>query len=330
MEETPISSLGILRDGELLNIISEFNSCKDIMAFSQIDKRNNSIVKDNIRYILATFIQSRPEEEMTYWERKIIDLINDPSSTNEQIYRRFVNSCLERDIVEHPGYRPGPDYNTSQDYDFISDLITYPKFKEVEKKYDYLTSVFHYNPREASSIASHKLITIPYLQDVYDVYNRYRGTPNEFDFANTDEFLKYSTIKDINKFRYIHDNMNYQDLSSYNRLQNSNFLLGIVERSDIGPNSYDIVKRVIRLYNEIVVTDIDKANKFLYAFTLNPFKYKKLLSKEDSDEELIPWLGGKRRKNKGRKSIKRHKSVKVRKSTKRYKSIKVRKSIKRK
>ena len=81
-----------------------------------------------------------------------------------------------------------------------------------------------------------------------------------------------------------------------------------------------IVNRIIRIYNIIITTDPTKANRFIDEFVSGPLtrsKYVKLLKKSDIDEEIIEFIGGKKRKTKRKTNRKTKRKTNKRKTYKR-------------
>jgi len=304
------------KNDELIEIVKRMKDCKDIMAFSQIDKRSNSLIKDNIRYILNIFIQSLSDVKKLYWQDQM-SIMNDKTKTNDQIYQRFVNTCFYSKILDSPRYRVDGDPEK-----YINQNTPFPEVKAYADKYNYAKNILQYNNNKSDHIAWwEKERSVDDLKAIYNVYLRYKDTPKEFPLSHTKTFVERTIeenagrlgrsyeehfSKTLADFIQIHDAINYTDIpESYTDvytfalmdMEIFNYLLNV--KDPLIKKS--IVNRVINLYNTMVDTDVDKANTFLKKFIETPSKYTNLLSKSDTDEELIPWLGGKKNKRKTRK-----------------------------
>ena len=88
-----------ITEDALIEIIKKSASCKDIMSFAQTNKSNNSLVKSNIKNILRNYIDSLPSNDKNYWIAKVMDVVNDPLSENDVVYRKFVNACTDTRIL---------------------------------------------------------------------------------------------------------------------------------------------------------------------------------------------------------------------------------------
>jgi hypothetical protein len=312
------------KNDELIEIVKRMKDCKDIMAFSQVDKRSNLLIKDNIRYILNIFIQSLPDVKKIYWQEQMA-IMNDKTKTNDQIYQRFVNTCFYSKILDSRRYRIDGDPEK-----YINQNTPFPEVKAYVDKYNYAKNILKYNDNKSDHIAWwEKERSVDDLKAIYDVYLRYKDTPKEFPLSDTQTFVERTIEENAGRrarsyeehfartladFIEIHDAINYTDISPSNTAVYT-FALMDMEPFHFILNVKDpllrkrIVNRVINLYNTMVDTDVEKANTFIKKFIEEPSRYSKLLSKDDTDEELIPWLGGKgnkrtRRTRKG-KSIKR-------------------------
>jgi hypothetical protein len=281
-----------LTEDDLREIIKNFASCKDIMNFAQTSKDNNSFIKDNIKNVLRNFIKLQPNDQKTYWAEALTDVLNDPLSGNDLVYRKFVNACIKINIRQDPNYRPG-----TNGY-YINDSTTVPEYQLYKEKYNYLISQFNLNDYEAHRYAIMPGSTIEKFVHIYNIYLRFKDTdkPIDLNFIGEIYYLSNATIEN---FISIYDSINYRNLSNRQKVIITVELANLFEKSGYGVSPGVIVNRVIRIYNTIVTTDPNKANRFINEFVSGPStrsKYVKLLKKSDIDEEIIEVIGGKKRK----------------------------------
>ena len=308
-----------LNDDTLIEIVKNFNNCKDIMKFTELNKKNYNFIKFNIKYILKNFIELQPEPSKTYWISKMIESINNPVSTNDQVYSSFVRACYQKEILDFPGYGSVDDF-----YHYgINDKTPYPLFKDIELKFNYLKTNFQIDTNNAARISTYKELSMEYLNDVLNLYRLYENDDNKRISLYMIPHIFFTSVHlDIELFKHIHTNMNYTDLSAEQRVMKSSYLLNIIRKSESGPNTSDVVNQVIELYNQLIQQDnVAKANEFLEKFTLRPRNYESLIN--DYQQFLKNLDGGKRKKRTIKQIYKsKHKTIK-------RKTIK-RKTIKRK
>ena len=202
-----------------------------------------------------------------------------------------------------------------------------PKTTSKAQMADYLNKknlvdkLFNLNSDLAIMVASHRNTTPELLEKIHQVYEKYKGSDKEIEEA---PLILYgiSHVGREKDLDYIIDNI-YEliQFKPSNRLPDGYEILFVCKQlydTILAKKGMpDIVIRAIQLYNIMVKTDPEKANTFLYMFANNPDKYVKLLSKNDTDEELIPWLGGRGRKLNKRVTNKRKSKKNKRKSNKR-------------
>jgi hypothetical protein len=202
-----------------------------------------------------------------------------------------------------------------------------PKTTTKEQMNDFLNKknlideLFNVHSDLANMIATNTYTTPQLLKKIHKVYQKYKGSDKEVEKV---QLILYaiSYVQSEKDLDYIIDNI--YDLIQFtpsDRLPNGYEMLVVCKQlydTILAKKGMpDIVIRAIQLYNTMVKSDPEKANTFLYMFANNPDKYVKLLSKNDTDEELIPWLGGRGRKLNKRVTNKRKSKKNKRKSNKR-------------
>jgi len=283
------------------------------MTFTELNKKNYNFIKFNIKYILKNFIELQPEPSKTYWIRKMIESINNPVSTNDQVYSSFVRACYQKEILDFPGYGSVDDF-----YHYgINDKMPYSLFKDIELKFNYLKTNFGMDTNSAVRISTYKDLSMKYLNDVLSLYRLYEDDDNKRISLYMIPHIFFTTVLlDIEIFKHIHNNMNYTDLSAEQRVMKSSYLINIIRKSESGLNTSEVVNQVIELYNQLVQQDnVGKANEFLEKFTLHPRNYESLIN--DYQQFLKNLDGGKRKKRTIKQIYKsKHKTIK-RKTNKR-------------